>query len=63
MLPDFNSVNAGAYVYDNIRFTEKWMMHAGIRYDYGRLQTNAYYDWYLTEYNDGPKCMCNVRGR
>ena len=53
MLPDFNSVNAGAYVYDNIRFTEKWMMHAGIRYDYGRLQTNAYSDWYLTKQNDG----------
>lgn len=53
MLPNFNAANAGAFVYDNIQLNEKWLLNAGIRYDLGFLQTEAYYDWYKTPQADG----------
>ncbi len=53
MLPDYSALNAGAYVYDNIQLSDKWLLHAGLRYDYGNIRTDAYYDWYKTPQPDG----------
>jgi iron complex outermembrane receptor protein len=53
MLPNFSTANAGVFVYDNIKLSEKWLLNAGIRYDAGFLQTEAYYDWYKTPQTDG----------
>ena len=53
MLPNFSAANAGVFVYDNIKLSEKWLLNAGIRYDAGFLQTEAYYDWYKTPQTDG----------
>jgi len=48
ILPAYQSFAGGIFAYDNIRFSEKWMLNAGIRYDIGTLNTEAYYDWYAT---------------
>lgn len=48
ILPAYQSLTGGIFAYDNFRFSEKWMLNAGIRYDIGTLNTEAYYDWYAT---------------
>ncbi|MBN2764961.1 MAG: TonB-dependent receptor [Paludibacteraceae bacterium] len=53
MLPDFKAANVGAFLYDNIQLNEKWQLNAGLRYDYGMIHTDAYYDWYGTLQPDG----------
>lgn len=53
MLPDFRYFSAGAFVYDNVHLSDKWQLHAGLRYDYGKLISSAYYDWYTTPQSDG----------
>ena len=53
ILPEYRSYNAGAYVYDNILLTEKWALNAGLRFDFGSLNTDPYSDWYTTPQNDG----------
>ncbi|MDD3077965.1 MAG: TonB-dependent receptor [Paludibacter sp.] len=53
IIPAFRSYSGGAFVYDNIHFSEKWIANAGVRYDLGGINTDAYYDWYNTRQDDG----------
>lgn len=48
MLPDFETLNFGAYLYDNVYFSETFQLTMGARYDLGEIATNAYNDWYST---------------
>lgn len=53
MLPAFRSYSAGAFLVDNVRFSDRWSINAGLRYDLGGIATDAYYDWYVTPQSSG----------
>lgn len=48
IIPDFKQTNGGIFVYDKIYLNEKTIIHAGLRYDYGHIQTKDYYDWFAS---------------
>ncbi len=46
IIPAFKQLNLGAYVIAKHIFTENSSIQAGIRYDYGNIITQEYYDWF-----------------
>lgn len=57
LLPGFSELSAGAYLLDEISFTEKWKANVGVRYDYIELQTRDYFDWYATPQSNGAQAF------
>ncbi|WP_294823503.1 TonB-dependent receptor [uncultured Flavobacterium sp.] len=55
IVPDFNQHSAGLFVYDKVRISEKLLLHLGARYDYGRIATENYFDWFATTVNGTPQ--------
>jgi iron complex outermembrane recepter protein len=55
IIPDFRLLTTGLYLYDRIDLNGRTGLHAGIRYDRGRVQTKENSDWFTTpiENNDG----------
>ena len=53
ILPAYQSFTSGFFVHDNIYLSDKWMLNAGLRYDIGMLNTEAYKDWYTTPQTNG----------
>jgi len=51
MMPNFNQLTMGAFVFDQLKLSRHWTLNAGLRYDFGNIQTKAYYDWYTTPVN------------
>ena len=49
IIPTFQQWNAGAFVYDSYQISKKWWAHAGLRFDYGQIHTNSYYDWFPSQ--------------
>lgn len=48
IIPDFETMSVGAYVYDRYTLTRDLIVNVGMRYDYSRTKIHAYYDWYKT---------------
>ena len=48
LLPEFKQSAVGAYVFDNMQFSDKYSVNWGLRYDFGALQTDDWYDWFLS---------------
>jgi iron complex outermembrane recepter protein len=48
IIPDFRQVSTGVYLYDRITTGRETSVHAGIRYDYGRVQSERMDDWFTT---------------
>lgn len=48
IIPDFESLNMGAYAYDRLTLSPGLIVNAGVRYDRGRTKIHAYNDWYKT---------------
>jgi iron complex outermembrane recepter protein len=48
IIPAFKQISSGAYVYDKITLGHHWYLHAGLRYDFGQVQTRANSDWFPT---------------
>jgi iron complex outermembrane receptor protein len=46
IIPAYRQINMGTNVFAKYTFSEKSMIQAGIRYDYGHLHTEEYYDWF-----------------
>lgn len=46
LLPEYKSWSGGLFLLDKIQITEQWIIDAGIRYDLGGLNIEAYSDWY-----------------
>ncbi len=46
IIPAFEQVSSGVYVYDKITIGQNWLLHAGLRYDFGQVRTQAYHDWF-----------------
>jgi iron complex outermembrane receptor protein len=53
ILPAYQSFTSGIFLHNKIRFSERWMLNAGLRYDIGTIKTDAYYDWYATPQGNG----------
>lgn len=46
IIPAFNQFSSGAFIYDKIKLSDKHLLHLGIRYDYGKISTQSYSDWF-----------------
>jgi len=46
IIPAFRQITAGAFFYDSYTINEKWLVHAGLRFDFGNMITEDYFDWY-----------------
>ncbi len=52
LIPDYNRFSIGAFVYDQFEIHPDFHVLAGIRYDYGLMDTKSYYDWYPSTINN-----------
>ena len=46
LIPNYNRFTAGAFAFDTFEITPDLHVLAGIRYDYGLINTKAYFDWF-----------------
>ena len=46
LVPAFRQTTAGAFVYDKYKLSEEVLLHAALRYDYGRIHMFGYQDWF-----------------
>lgn len=54
IIPAFKQLKAGVFLYSKYKFSANSFLHAGIRYDYGHIAIDSYYDWFPTPVsNDG----------
>ena len=48
VIPNFEQTLVGAFALDKWNVTDHLQFTAGLRYDWGAVQTHRYYDWYKT---------------
>lgn len=46
LVPSFDQSTAGAFVYDKLKVNEELLLHAALRFDYGRIRMFEYRDWF-----------------
>lgn len=46
LIPEYNRFTIGGFAYDQVEIHQNLHFLVGIRYDYGIVDTKAYYDWY-----------------
>ncbi len=46
IIPEYKQHSLGIYILGKYAFTEKNSIQAGVRYDYGKIETRAYSDWF-----------------
>lgn len=49
LVPSFNQIAAGAFIYDKYELNDQVLLHAGMRYDYGSIRLFEYQDWFPSE--------------
>lgn len=49
IIPAYDRLNFGTFAYAQHRLSENSILSAGLRWDYGRLKIQEYYDWYPSE--------------
>ncbi len=52
LIPEYNRFTIGAFVYDQFEISSDLHFLAGIRYDYGLVDTKSYYDWFPSTINN-----------
>ncbi len=52
IIPAFRQFSAGTFLLAKYSFSEKSRLSAGVRYDYGKINTEAYYDWFQSPVDD-----------
>lgn len=55
IIPAYRQISTGAYLVAKHAFSKRSLIQLGIRYDYGRIHTEEYYDWFpspIVENND-----------
>lgn len=53
LVPSFDQSTAGAFVYDKLKVNEELLLHAALRFDYGRIRMFEYRDWFPSNINAG----------
>ncbi|PKV50376.1 iron complex outermembrane receptor protein [Aquimarina sp. MAR_2010_214] len=63
LIPEYSRFTAGAFIYDQFEIRPDLHFQAGLRYDYGFLDTKSYYDWYPSTINnsDGTTSFVNLQ--
>ncbi len=46
IIPEYNQFSLGAFVFAKYSFTERSRIQLGLRYDYGKIETSEYHDWF-----------------
>ncbi|NIJ46551.1 iron complex outermembrane receptor protein [Wenyingzhuangia heitensis] len=46
LIPEYDRFTAGVFAYDQFEINSDLHFLAGMRYDFGKVDTKAYYDWY-----------------
>lgn len=57
IIPKYRQTSAGVFAYDKVILSEKLLLHLGVRYDYGNIKTQDYFDWFTTPLNDIPQYL------
>jgi len=52
IIPEFRQMSIGTYLYDRIEVTGSTSLHAGVRFDQGRVRTEGVADWFATPVED-----------
>ncbi|WP_276166421.1 TonB-dependent receptor [Zobellia alginiliquefaciens] len=52
LIPEYNRFTAGVFAYDQFEINSNFHVLSGLRYDVGRVDTKAYYDWYPSTVNN-----------
>ncbi|WP_299780025.1 TonB-dependent receptor [uncultured Formosa sp.] len=52
LIPEYNRFTVGAFAFDTFEVTPDLHFLAGLRYDYGFVDTKAYYDWFPSTINN-----------
>ncbi|SHI94553.1 iron complex outermembrane recepter protein [Mesonia phycicola] len=52
LIPEYNRFTVGAFAFDEIEINSNLHFLAGLRYDYGFVDTKAYFDWYPSTINN-----------
>jgi len=53
IIPDFETFQCGAFVFDRFTVSDRLVLNAGVRYDYGHTNIHSYNDWYKTPTDQG----------
>ena len=48
IIPDYEQLNGGIFIIDNINLSSTLLLQAGLRYDIGTINIHEYQDWYPT---------------
>ena len=46
IIPAFEQFNTGGFLFAKHKFSENHILQLGVRYDYGKLHTHSYLDWF-----------------
>ncbi|UMB59296.1 TonB-dependent receptor [Lutibacter sp. A80] len=60
LIPKYNRFTIGAFAYDQFEINSNLHFLAGIRYDYGVLNTKSYFDWYQSKVDNSDGSTSNV---
>lgn len=53
IIPAFQSIESGLFIHDKIFLTPPWVVNAGIRYDFSRIQIESHRDWFMSPGENG----------
>lgn len=60
LIPAYKQFSMGGFAFAKYTLSTNSLVQAGIRYDYGQLNTEEYFDWYLSEVVDENNDATNV---
>jgi len=52
LIPEYKRFTSGLFVYDKYELKDDLFLQAGLRYDFGVVDTESYYDWFLSDVNN-----------
>ena len=52
IIPAYEQLSLGSFAFVRNNFSDKSSIQLGIRYDYGKIKTNEYYDWFPSPIDD-----------
>ncbi|WP_051536153.1 TonB-dependent receptor domain-containing protein [Marinilabilia salmonicolor] len=53
IIPAFQSTESGLFIHDKVFLTPPWVVNAGIRYDFSRIQIEPHRDWFVSPRENG----------
>ncbi len=57
IIPSFKRLTAGAFAYNRWKINQNVELHSGVRFDLGKLKTDEYKDWFLSEKEENGKIV------